>query len=91
MSAVRKVLQRNYLPRGADYANGLPMNFQEQPEGPSGRVAHSVAQVSAMFGKHRSWGHRQVKKGRINAIVGFGITMISDQEVKRILGKQGNS
>lgn len=67
------------------------MNLHKNPEGPNGRVAYTVTEVSAMFGKHRSWGHRQIKKGRIRSIIGYGATMISDQEVKRILREAGDT
>ena len=63
------------------------MNLNENPEGPMERAGYSVKEVSAMFGKDRSWGYRQIRKGRILATVGFGTAIISEQEVKRILGR----
>ncbi len=69
----------------------FPMKPNTNPDGPSCRVAYTVAEVSAMFGKHRTWGHRQVKKGRIHAIDGFGVTLISAQELKRILNEADDS
>ena len=57
-------------------------NTEEQ--GP--RAGYSVAEVSAMAGKHRSWGYRQIGRGRIEATMGFGTAFISAAEVKRIFG-----
>lgn len=38
-----------------------------------------------MMGRERTWVYRQVKKGRIRAITGFGAALISASEIERIL------
>ena len=48
------------------------------------RAGYSVAEFSALFGKHRSWGHRQVKKGRIKATTGFGAAIIAADQVAKV-------
>ncbi|MDA7881447.1 helix-turn-helix domain-containing protein [Akkermansiaceae bacterium] len=50
-----------------------------------GRVAYSFAEVAGMMGRERTWVYRQVKKGRIRAITGFGAALISASEIERIL------
>jgi hypothetical protein len=50
------------------------------------RVSYSFAEVAAMVGKERTWIYRQVKKGRIRAITGFGASMIPATEIERIFG-----
>jgi hypothetical protein len=43
-----------------------------------------------MVGKERTWVYRQVGKGRIRAITGFGSAMIPASEVERIFGREVN-
>lgn len=50
------------------------------------RVSYSFAEVAEMVGKERTWVYRQVQKGRIRAITGFGAAMIPASEVERIFG-----
>ena len=56
-------------------------------EAGSCRRAYTVAEVADMFGKNRSWVYRQIKKGKISAIIGYGVTLVSDREIKRLLGE----
>lgn len=42
-----------------------------------------------MIGKHRSWVYRQVAKGRIRAITGYGSALIPASEIQRIFGEGG--
>jgi len=51
------------------------------------RRAYTVAEAAAFFGKHRSWGYRQIEKGKIHAIIGYGVTLVSDREINRLLGE----
>lgn len=44
-----------------------------------------------MAGKERTWVYRQVAKGRIRAITGFGSAMIPASEVERIFGATGGA
>lgn len=69
-----------------DFVVCCGMQKTPQPEGPN-RAGYSVAEVSAMFGKDRSWGYRQIEKGRIKATTGFGAAIISAAEVARVCGK----
>ena len=57
-----------------------------QPNAGPKRAGYSIAEVSSMFGKHRSWGYRQVWLGRIKVSMGFGEAIVSDDEVARIKG-----
>ena len=66
------------------------MNFDEKPERSVERAGYSVKEFSALFGKERTWGYRQIEKGRVVATIGFGIAIISSQEVKRILRTEGS-
>jgi hypothetical protein len=53
------------------------------------RVSYSFAEFADMVGKERTWVYRQVQKGRIRAITGFGAAMIPATEVERIFGEAG--
>lgn len=53
------------------------------------RVSYSFAEFAEMVGKERTWVYRQVQKGRIRAITGFGAAMIPAIEVDRIFGAEG--
>lgn len=48
------------------------------------RVSYSFAEFADLVGKERTWVYRQVKKGRIRAITGFGAAMIPASEIERI-------
>lgn len=50
------------------------------------RRGYSFAEFAAMAGRERTWTYRQVEKGRIKAITGFGEAMIPASEVERIFG-----
>jgi hypothetical protein len=50
------------------------------------RVSYSFAEFAEMVGKERTWVYRQVSKGRIRAITGFGSAMIPASEIERIFG-----
>lgn len=52
------------------------------------RVSYSFAEFAEMVGKERTWVYRQVQKGRIRAITGFGAAMIPATEVERIFGAE---
>ena len=54
------------------------------------RVSYSFAETAEMFGRERTWVYRQVAKGRIRAITGYGAAMIPASEIERILGKGGS-
>ena len=51
------------------------------------RVSYSFAEFAEMVGKERTWVYRQVQKGRLRAVTGFGAAMIPASEVERIFGK----
>lgn len=55
---------------------------------PGERVAYSFAEFAEKVGKERTWVYRQVSKGRIRAITGFGAAMIPAIEVDRIFGTE---
>jgi len=52
------------------------------------RVSYSFAEFAEMVGKERTWVYRQVSKGRIRAITGFGAAMIPATEIERIFGPE---
>lgn len=56
---------------------------------PGARVSYSFAEFAEMVGKERTWVYRQVQKGRIRAVTGFGSAMIPASEIGRIFGKDG--
>lgn len=55
------------------------------------RVSYSFAEFADLVGKERTWIYRQVKKGRIRAITGFGAAMIPASEIGRIFGDGGDA
>lgn len=52
------------------------------------RVSYSFAEFAEMVGKERTWVYRQVAKGRIRAITGYGAAMIPATEIERIFGRE---
>jgi hypothetical protein len=52
------------------------------------RVSYSFAEFAEMVGKERTWIYRQVAKGRIRAITGYGAAMIPASEIERIFGTE---
>lgn len=55
---------------------------------PRRRVSYSFTEVAEMVGKERTWVYRQVEKGRIKAITGFGAAMVAASEIERIFGSE---
>tara|TARA_R110000868_G_scaffold51318_4_gene162891 strand:- start:2067 stop:2438 length:372 start_codon:yes stop_codon:yes gene_type:complete len=55
------------------------------------RVAYSFVEFAEMVGKERTWVYRQVEKGRIRAITGFGVAMIPASEIDRIFGANSHA
>lgn len=49
------------------------------------RPFHTVAEFAALFGKERTWGYRLLGAGKIQAITGYGETMIPRSEYERLL------
>ena len=49
------------------------------------KVAYTVAEFSALFGKEKTWGYRQLYAGNVEAISEFGTTMIPKSEADRLL------
>lgn len=62
------------------------MNATKRAKKPGERVSYSFAEFAEMVGKERTWVYRQVKKGRLRAITGYGAAMIPASEVDRIFG-----
>jgi hypothetical protein len=52
------------------------------------RRAYSLQETAAFFGKEKTWAYRQVKAGRIKAITGFGVMLVSASEIERILNPE---
>ena len=52
------------------------------------RAAYSYEEVAAMVGKKRTWTYRQVAKGRLKPITGYGAAMIPAAEVERMLNPE---
>ncbi len=51
---------------------------------PGGRIAYSFAEFADKVGKERTWVYRQVQKGRLRAVTGYGTAMIPVSEIDRI-------
>lgn len=49
------------------------------------RMAYSPGEFAALFGKHQTWGYRQLYRGTIKAITQCGRIMIPCTEVERLL------
>lgn len=50
------------------------------------RLAYSPAEFAALFGKHPTWGYRQLYNGTVRAITQCGRIMIPRSKVDRLLG-----
>ena len=46
---------------------------------------YTVAEFAALFRKERTWGYRLLTKGKIDAITGYGETMIPHSEREKVL------
>lgn len=64
------------------------MTATKRAKKPGERVSYSFAEFAEMVGKERTWVYRQVHKGRIRAITGFGAAMIPASEIDRIFGME---
>ncbi len=62
----------------------LPMSATQRIHTPGGRIAYSFAEFADKVGKERTWVYRQVSKGRLRAVTGFGTAMIPASEIDRI-------
>ena len=49
------------------------------------RVAYSPAEFAALFGRHPTWGYRQLYRGTVKAITQCGRVMIPRTEVDRLV------
>ncbi|MEO6785912.1 MAG: hypothetical protein ABI318_07235 [Chthoniobacteraceae bacterium] len=49
------------------------------------RVAYSPGEFAALFGKHQTWGYRQLYRGTVKAITQCGRILIPRSEVDRLL------
>ena len=49
------------------------------------RVAYSPGEFAALFGKHQTWGYRQLYRGTVKAITQCGRILIPRSEVERLL------
>jgi hypothetical protein len=49
------------------------------------RLAYSPGEFAALFGKHQTWGYRQLYKGTVKAITQCGRILIPRSEVDRLL------
>ena len=52
---------------------------------PDKRVAYSPGEFAALFGKHQTWGYRQLYRGTVRAITQCGRILIPRSEVERLL------
>ena len=50
------------------------------------RVAFTPSEFAALFGRHPSWGYRQLYSGRVTAITSMGRVLIPQSELERVLG-----
>jgi hypothetical protein len=48
-----------------------------------GRLAATPAEFAAMFGRHATWGYRQLYAGRVKTIRGAGRLLIPLKEIER--------
>jgi len=54
------------------------------------RVAYTMAEFGAMFGKSETWAYRQKYAGKIAVIQGLGHDLIPRSEIERLLGAGTN-
>ena len=52
---------------------------------PDNRIAYSPGEFAALFGKHQTWGYRQLYRGTVKAITQCGRIMIPRCEIERLL------
>ena len=62
----------------------MRMSAKQHINTPGGRIAYSFAEFASKVGKERTWVYRQVQKGRLRAVTGFGAAMIPATEIDRI-------
>jgi len=49
------------------------------------KPAYTPTEFAALFGKERTWGYRQIYKGRVNAVTIFGSIMIPVEEIEKAM------
>ena len=49
------------------------------------RAAYTPQEFASLFGREKTWAYRQLYKGRLNAIKGYGSMLIPATEVNRYL------
>ena len=49
------------------------------------RAAFSPSEFAALFGRHPSWGYRQLYAGKVTAITSMGRALIPKSELERVL------
>lgn len=52
------------------------------------RVAYTLHEFAAIFGRKYHWAYRLAEKGRIKTIVGYGDRLVPATEVERILAEE---
>ena len=53
----------------------------------SERAAYTPDEFAKLFGRERTWTYRQIYKGKIKPIKGFGSLLIPAKEVENIIEK----
>jgi hypothetical protein len=56
-----------------------------QDHRPLVKVAFSPSEFASLFGRHPSWGYRQLYAGRVTAITSLGRVLIPKSELERVL------
>ena len=51
----------------------------------SDRIAYSIPEFAALFGKEQTWAYRLTYDGKVKVITQFGHKMIPSSEVERVL------
>jgi hypothetical protein len=54
------------------------------------RVAYTVEEFAALFGRCRGWAYRMIAQKKVKVIAGYGKAMVPATEVERILGEGGD-
>jgi hypothetical protein len=69
-------------------AHFLPRDYSVRMNDPlhdKSRLAYTLDETAAMFGKHRSWAYRQVRTKQLKVITGYGAMLVPRSEIERIL------
>lgn len=87
---LRLRIKINFQTAGNEYTPPLNGGSNEEAKDKgvamSDRAAFTPGEFAALFGKHYTWGYRQIYAGKVKVITDMGRMLVPREEVERIRG-----